>query len=186
MMLINERPVCLSLPTDGNVNGVVQGEEGDRIPLLTDGLSLTNLATLHGSHLVTPEKASVPSSSSSNLSLSELASIHISTCSIDNGCSSYNPINSPVQTNPQLASFDFTTGFATLKTGSTLSLSQLASLGSTPTSSKSIPKSLPFPYSIGGLAALATVHLNCLDNDNTSNPIDFSIKPPPGLVPSTA
>ena len=246
---VNQRLVCLSSPTDDSVNSVVMGgvqdEEGDRILLLTDGLSLTNLATLRGSHLMTPEKTSVPPSSSSNLSLSELASMHkstctvipektsvppssscnlslselasmhkstcsvtpentsvpptsssnlslselasmhVSTCSIENGCSSYNPINSPVQTNPQLASFDFTTGFTTPKTGSTLSLSQLASLGSTPTSSKSIPKSLPFPYTTGGLAALATVHLNCQDNDNISNPIDLSIKPPPGLVPST-
>ena len=236
---VNQCLICLSSPTDGNVNSVVMGgvqedEEGNRIPLLTDGLSLvtpektsvppspssnlslSELASMHVStcsvtpertsvppssssnlslselasmHVstcsVTPEKTSVPPSSSSNLSLSELASMHVSTCSIENGCSSYNPINSPVQTNPQLASFDFTTGFTTPKTGSTLSLSQLASLGSSPTSSKSILKSLPFPYSTGGLAALATVHLNCLDNDNISNPIDFSIKPPPGLVPST-
>ena len=155
-------------------------------PTSSSNLSLSELASMHKSTCsVTPEKTSVPPTSSSNLSLSELASMHVSTCSIENGCSSYNPINSPVQTNPQLASFDFTTGFTTPKTGSTLSLSQLASLGSTPTSSKSIPKSLPFPYTTGGLAALATVHLNCQDNDNISNPIDLSIKPPPGLVPST-
>ena len=186
---VNQHLAGLSTPTDSSVDNIVmegvQDEEGDRTPLLTDGLSLADLANLHGSHLVTPEKTREPPSSSSNLSLSELASMHMPTCSIDNGCSSFNAINSPVQINPQFASFDFTTGFTTPKTGSTLSLSQLASLGSTTNSSKSTPKSLPFPNSTGGLAALATVHLNGLNDDNTSNPIDFSIKPPPGLVRST-
>ena len=64
-----------------------------------------------------------------------------------------------------------------------MSLSQLASLG---TGSKSTYKPLPLLNNTGGLAALAAAHLNCLENENSTNSVDLSsVKPPPGLVPST-
>ena len=183
-----------SPPASSNADNVVKGgtqqvEEGNRTSLVTDGLSLTELANLQVDHLVPQEGMSVlPPPLPNSLSLSELASTHMSNNSTDYGCSSYDAaISLPVvEVNPQLASLDFTTGFTIPKTGSTLSLSQLACLGSTPTSIKSTSKPLPLPNNTGGLAALAAAHLNCLENDNMTNSVDLSlVKPPPGLIPST-
>ena len=180
--LANIHVASSSSPACSNPDNVVKGrtQQVGRTSLGTDGLSLTDLANLHVGHLVTQEGMSVPSPLFNNLSQSELASTHMSNNSTDYGCSSY---DAAIEVNPQLASLDFITGFTVPKTGSTLSLSQLASLGSTPTSSKSAYKHL---NNTGGLAALAAAHLNCLENDNMRNAVDLSsVKPPPGLVPST-
>lgn len=184
------------------VDDVVTGDVGQQIKnnvssLSTDGLSLTDLVNLHTSDDLVmheeegEEEASVLSHSLDNLSLSELASVHMSTHSNDKGCSSYKETTSSVdlpviKMNPHLASLEFTTGFTIPKTGSTLSLSQLASLGSSSTSSKSSrlspSKPLPFHDDTSGLTALTVAHFNSLEDDNVTGLID--VKPPPGLVPA--
>jgi len=195
--------VHLATPSSSTVNdstsevqeGTVQRVEGDAVSLSIAGLSLTDLASLQTANLMTHEEMS---HSSTDPTLSELAGMHMSTQPSETDHSNYedtttSSINLPLlDMNPQLASLDFTTGFATPKTGSTLSLSQLASLGSTSTSSKSskltTSKLIPFQTNTSGLATLAAVHLNSLKNDNVTNSTDLcSLKPPPGLVsPNTS
>lgn len=188
--LANIHVASLSSLAGTNADNVLKGrtqqvDENNRTSSETDGLSLTDLANLHVGHLVTQEEMSVPPPLSNNLSQSALADTLMSNHPTDYGCSSYDAtISLPVvEPNQQLANLDFTTGFTTPKTGFTLSLSQLASLG---TSSKSAYKSLPLLNTTGGLAALASAHLNCLENENSTNSVDISsVKPPPGLVPSS-
>ena len=157
----------------------------------TDGLSLTDLANLHTTSVEGQDESNC---SSNNLSLSELAGMYTSadtSYSVHDDATSHLPV---LNMNPQLSSMDFTRGFTTPKTGSTLSLSQLASLGSnTTTGYGKSPKLLTATKSpllhnnTSGLAALATAHLSCPDNDNVSGSIDFStVKPPPGLVPANS
>lgn len=178
-----------SLAATSVVKGVV---EKDTESSLTDGLSLADLASLHASNVERQEEPSIPTCSSNHMSLSELAGIHTSAHVSDTSCSMYEDtapsVNLPL---PQLASLDFTTGFTTPKTGSTLSLSQLASLGSgTSSGGKSSKLTTPKPPLLqddfSGLVALAAAHLNCSENDNVTSSVDLTtVKPPPGLAPPT-
>jgi len=142
--------------------------------------SLADLACLNTSTgVVRPHEEA----GSNSLSLSELASLHMSdqlmpTCS---QLSEY--LHSPVlETNPTATTgLDFSAGFATPKTGSTLSLSQLASLGTKPVPTTNTVTS---KTTTGGLAALATAHFSSMVSSHTdiSNPVDLkSMRPPPGF-----
>lgn len=170
---------------DGNSEVIGGGKqvERDTSSLSTDGLSLTDLANVHKSNLVTSTIEETPD----NLSLTEIASVHMLPYTADTGHSRNEDITSCIDMkNVQLASLDFTSGFTTPKTGSTLSLSQLAIFGSTSTSGKSSKLNASecpsFQNNTGGLATLAAAHLN---SSEIACSLDLStLKLPPGLVPS--
>lgn len=178
--------IHLATSSSSAVDSLVQGEQVERDvgSLSAAGLSLTDFANLHTANLATLEEKSVQSHST-DLSLSELASMHMSAETDHFNYEDTSSVNLPlVEMNPQLASLDFTTGFTTPKTGSTLSLSQLASLGST-SGKSTILKPTFFQNNTGGLAALAAVHLNSLEDDSVTNSIELnSVKPLPGLLSS--
>ena len=179
--LANLHATSLSLPPVSDSNTVKD------ISSSTDALSLIDLANMHTSSLEGQEETNC---SSNDLSLSELAGMYTST---DASCSAREDVSSPVlNMNPQLAGLDFTRGFITPKTGPTLSLSQLASLGSNTATGHgksakltTTSKSPLLGHNSGGLAALATAHLSCSHNDNVTGSVDLStVRPPPGLVPA--
>lgn len=195
--LANMHLASSSSPAAIKLDAVVKGGGMEDNDTSTDALklSLADLANLHASSLEMKEELNVlPSHSSSNFSLSELTNTQMSPPSTDDGRLAYDDtggssINLPLpDMNTQPAGLDFTSGFTTPRTGTMLSLSQLASLGSsTPASSnKSSKLTTPRPRnSSGGLAALATAYLNSSDNDNITSLVDLStVKPPPGLAPS--
>ena len=163
------------------------GDDGEKTFTSTASLSLADLASAHISTAVRTDGET----SSTNLSLSELANLHVSSHSMSTSFQQSEDIlatlsaSSPVlEANPTAsAGLDFGAGFATPKTGSMLSLSQLASLGT-----KSVPpvavKSHATQTNSGGLAALATAHFSSMVSGHTdsSNPIDLkSVRPPPGF-----
>jgi len=176
-----------------DMHGVPSGSGGDsggddgseKTSASVASFSLADLASLHMSTtVVRPHEER----SSNNLSLSELASLHVSDQTLSQQSEQLLPLfsdSSPLfDTNPTATtSLDCSAGFATPKTGSTLSLSQLASLGT-----KSVPptavKSHTSQASTGGLAALATAHFSSMNFSHTSssNPIDLeALCPPPGF-----
>jgi len=141
--------------------------------------SLADLASLHTSTgVVRPHEEA----DSNSLSLSELASLHMSDQSMPTCSQLSEYLHSPVlETNPTATTgLDFSAGFATPKTGSTLSLSQLASLGTKPVPNSTVPSQT----STVGLAALATAHFSSMVSSYTeiNNPVDLkSMRPPPGF-----
>lgn len=182
--LANMHVASLSSPVSDSNTVVVK----DISSSSTDALSLSDLANMHTTNLEGRQQDT--NCSSNDLSLSELAGMFTST---DASCSAREDATSPVlNMNPQLASLDFTRGFTTPKTGPSLSLSQLASLGSNTTTGHGRSAKLTTGQSpllgsnvTGGLAALATAHLSSSHNDNVTRSVDLStVRPPPGLVPA--
>ena len=168
---------------------VTEQVKGDTTSSSTASLPLANLTHSKADDFATQQK--IISHSSNYLSLSELASMDMSTHSTENGCQSYkdNSVDLNLPLLEMSSQLDFSTGFTTPKSSSTLSLSQLASLGSNSISNKSYKMAtvnpLPYQNDTGSLAALASVHLNSLKTDNvTKDSVDLSsVKPPPGLAP---
>jgi len=148
----------------------------EKTPTSTESLSLADLAGLHAS-------TSAKETGSTNMSLTELASMHsLSTSSQQSehvlaALSTDSPV---LEANPVVTmGLDFSVGFATPKTASALSLSQLASLGTNPTPSSAVKS---HDNDSSGLSALATAHFSSLGSLNETNPIDLnSVRPPPGF-----